>query len=92
MKIREHRGRLEDSMKTVAEIEPTLEAVTAHVNDRLKPWGPVSPERIAVRPYGGFDARIGWDTYIVVLEGYGPFGFTDGPLIPSFVNYQKPGH
>lgn len=31
-----------------------------------------------VRPYG-FDARIGWDTHIVIMDG-DPIGFTDGPI------------
>lgn len=35
---------------------------------------------IEVRPYGnGIDQRIGWNTYLVSINGKG-IGFTDGPL------------
>jgi hypothetical protein len=40
---------------------------------------PVSYEPIEVKPYV-FDLRIGWDTYIVHIPGFGVIGFTDGPL------------
>jgi hypothetical protein len=26
----------------------------------------------------GMDERIGWDTYLVSVRGYGVFGYTDG--------------
>jgi peptidoglycan hydrolase-like protein with peptidoglycan-binding domain len=27
-----------------------------------------------------WDYRIGWDTHIVTVDGYGVYGFTDGPV------------
>lgn len=80
MKIREHRGSLDDSLQTVAEIEPTREAVAEHVARALSAFlVPVTPAMIQVTEYSK-DDRIGWDTYIVTVDGYGVFGFTDGPL------------
>ena len=36
--------------------------------------------KTTIEKYGsGIDKRIGWDTYIVHLEEYGVFGFTNGP-------------
>lgn len=78
MKIRMHRGALADSMETVQEIEATLPAVVAVIEARLGMT--FDPRLIEVSPYGGVDERIGWDTHIVTIRGYGVFGFTDGPL------------
>ena len=80
MKLREHRGGLSESMATVIEIAPTHEALVDAVRKAMPPglWGD-SSTRVVVSPYG-FDARIGWDTHIVTIQGYGCFGFTDGPL------------
>lgn len=71
MKIRAHREMLEDSMKTMKEIEPTIEAIAQYFN--------AEPESITVEKYGTFDYRIGWDTYIVCVNGRA-VGFTDGGL------------
>lgn len=77
MKVREHRGGLSESMATVVEIEPTLEALTAHINALFQQMGPVvTPDMIVIHPQG-FDARIGWNTYLVAIEGYGVFGMID---------------
>ena len=38
----------------------------------------IAEDRIVMEPYG-YDARIGWDTYVVMLDNM-PVGFTDGPL------------
>lgn len=71
MKYREHRGGLADSMKTVREIQPSLDALAVILK--------VPPSSITVEKYGGYDKRIGWDTHIVCVEGR-PIGFTDGPV------------
>jgi len=79
MKIRIHTGGLAESMATVAEIEPTAEAIAQYLRDQ---WGDlgygVHPKNIEVKPYG-FDERIKWGTHIVLLDGYGA-AFTDGPI------------
>lgn len=83
MKFREHRGRLTDAMTTVVELTDR-----AALDEYLRKWfadycaaidlpcGPLPA--VQVKPYA-FDDRIGWDTHIVVIEGIGPVGFTDGP-------------
>jgi hypothetical protein len=43
-------------------------------------------KQISIEKYGhGIDERIGWDTYIVCLPGFGVLGFTNGPVdrLPS---------
>jgi hypothetical protein len=70
MKYRDHRGGLAESMETVREIEPTIDALAVILK--------VPSSAITVEKYGGYDERIGWDTYLVCVEGQ-PVGFTDGP-------------
>lgn len=82
MKIREHRETLDESMETVEEIDPTMEAIASFINRKYAGWLgdlPFPVKRIKVIPYT-FDTRIGWDTHIVVIEDFGVFGFTDGPV------------
>lgn len=85
MKIREHRGGLAESMKTVAEIEPTLEALTNYVNSKISKYykHTFTADEICIEKYGReIDTRIGWNTHLVSIKGYGVFGMTDGPIEP----------
>lgn len=77
MKFREHRGTLSESLKTVRDISPTKKAIALEVS--FGSFRNVEEKDIVVKPYGP-DPRIDWDTHIVVLEGYGVIGFTDGPV------------
>jgi hypothetical protein len=81
VKFREHRGGLAESMQTVVEVED-FNALLDHLHKLAEPWQPNVPpmnaDTVHVEPYGGVDERIGWDTYIVTLKGYGVLGFTDG--------------
>lgn len=78
-KIREHRGSLSDAMETVFEVED-FAGLVEHMKRSLQPFGMiVVPEKVKVEQYA-WDGRIGWDTYIVTLTGYGVWGFTNGPL------------
>ena len=74
MKIRAHRGGVKESLATITEIEPTLEAVTKHV-------GATDPTTVTVEPYFLHqDVRTGWKAhYLVKIDG-ALWGFTDGPL------------
>ena len=72
MKYRSHRGGLAESMETVVELQPTLDALAVYLK--------VPASRITVEPYS-YDKRIGWNTHIVCIDG-GACGFTDGPLEP----------
>jgi hypothetical protein len=82
-RVREHRGSLEDSMKTSAVVADRA-ALLALMRDSFAyfPTFVLDPEKVKVSPYfPSPDQRIGWDvTYIVEIEGYGVWGFTDGPL------------
>lgn len=80
-KLRQHRGGLDESMATTVEIEATMPALLAAMQPVMEPWGvALTPDAVHVTPYGGIDKRIGWDTHVVTLDGYGVYGFTDGPL------------
>jgi hypothetical protein len=79
MKLREHRGLLADSMETVIEIEQTHDALTSSIRDSILDFWNIEKEKIIVKPYG-YDDRIKWNTYIVIIEGHGVYGFIDRPL------------
>lgn len=75
-KYRDHRGGLDESMATVQEFdskEALLNYLAANYGEYAKN---IDFSKTTIAPYG-FDKRIGWDTHIVHLEGYGVFGFTD---------------
>lgn len=80
MKFREHRALLDEAMETVVELKDRADLLR-HLQKLAEPWPthpPVTDTTVHVEPYG-FDKRIGWDTHIVTLDGYGVLGFTDGP-------------
>lgn len=79
-------------MATTIEIDATATALLSAMQPVMAPWGvDLTPEMILVKPYGGMDERIGWDTYIVTIEGHGVYGFTDGPLRePPNVRVEAP--
>jgi len=79
MKLREHRGSLIDSMKTIVVIEPTMTALVDAIQKRLLNSWNVEKEKVHVTLYG-FDERINWNTHIVTIDSYGVYGFTDGPI------------
>lgn len=61
MKYRDQRGGLKESMETVREIEPTIDALAVILK--------VPPSAITVERYC-YDKRINWDTYLVSVEGH----------------------
>ncbi|MFZ2509085.1 MAG: hypothetical protein WAW79_11515 [Steroidobacteraceae bacterium] len=80
MQFREHRGSLDNSMETVVELADHA-ALMDHLRALAKPWPtfpPINEKTVSVVPYCR-DERIGWDTHIVRLVGYGVLGYTDGP-------------
>jgi hypothetical protein len=81
MKFRPQRGSLDAAMAEAREFADRAELV-AHITERLWPWNfDVTTEMVHVKKYGpDIDERIGWDTYVVTVDGYGVFGFTDGPV------------
>ncbi|MDB5037537.1 MAG: hypothetical protein JWQ35_1065 [Bacteriovoracaceae bacterium] len=88
--VRQHRGSLNQSMKTVVEIEPTIEALSKWISESMGEH--IDPAKIHVEPYGfgsdepAFDTRIGWTTFTVSIDGFGLFGFSNGPIPPPTVS------
>lgn len=82
MKIRKHRGSLADSIETMQEIEPTIEAIAAYLNkDNTVPYSDQELKTLQLYPYGGKDDKLGWDkTYIVLIVG-NAVAFTDHQCI-----------
>jgi len=81
VKFREHRGGFDESMATVVEVADRA-ALLEHMRKLLQSYPsapPVTDETVDIVSYYGIDQRNGWDTYIVILKDYGPFGFTDSP-------------
>ncbi len=81
MKFRFHAGGYNESMATAFECSSTVKALKQSIR-RRNPFPFVSNDfkNIVVKPYGtGIDSRNGWDTHIVLIDGY-PIGFTDGPI------------
>ena len=77
LKIRQHRGGLKESMETVEEINSTMNSIALSISTAL--GFKVAPNEIEIKPYA-YDGRIDWDTYIVTINGWGIYGFTDGPV------------
>lgn len=80
MKFRMHREYLTDSMKTATEVDGRAGLLT-HIRNEFADIGPsFQDNQLWIKPYGGDDKRIGWkDVHIVIIEGYGPVGFCEGP-------------
>jgi len=88
VKLREHRGSLADSLATTIEIDPTIDALLLAIRNALAPYDvTVEAGMVKVSPYG-FDERIGWNAHIVTVDGYGVFGFTNGPLNEPNVEFR----
>lgn len=81
-KYRDHRGGLAESLATMVVVDSRAELVE-YLRRALSPFFvSVTPDKVKILPYC-VDARIGWDTHIVTIDGYGVAGFTDGPLEDS---------
>lgn len=82
MKFRPQRGSLAEAMAETVEL-PDRAALIAHLQKTHADtdFSPaINDATVRVEKYGrGIDTRIGWDTHIVMIEGWGPAGFTDGP-------------
>ena len=83
MLYRDHRGSLNESMKTLTKIKGRGDLI-AHLQ---KSWPftvttMLDLRKIEIKPYHTKpDTRIGWEeTWIVTLPGFGVLGFTNGGL------------
>lgn len=83
MQLREHKGSLHESMATVKRLDATRDALLSVVRAELAHFGITFPDDAMRLVHYGRDDRIGWDCYVVTVDGYGVFGFIDGPLRDS---------
>lgn len=76
MRVRQHRGTLEQSLKTVKQIPATKDDLADHINEVLDLPVKFGPGSITI-VHQGDDERIGWDSHLIVVEGLGVFGYCD---------------
>ena len=80
IKFREHRGTLDDSMKTVIELRDRPQLIR-HLRNLLPTSIEVTEATVTIKFYSGFDSRIEWrETYMVQIRNFGVAGFIDGPI------------
>ncbi len=78
MRVRESRATLNASLTNVATVAGRAELVR-YIADRLSARGlQVTDDMIHV-DHVGYNQQTEWDEYRIVVDGYGLFGFTDGP-------------
>lgn len=68
--FRPQRGGLKESMLECVTLPASVAAIASHLQ--------ASIDSLKVEPYAK-DERIGWDTYLVTVDGKA-VGFTNGPL------------
>jgi hypothetical protein len=83
MKFREHRGSLDDSMRTSVELGNHFADLCNHLRILQGGEGNALPviyrnDQIMFKVAGGPDARIGWEGSVyVILDGHGVLGMVD---------------
>ena len=77
MRVRENRKTMRQSLSTAVRLKNRAQLLR-HISGRLGKAAGVTDDMIHVTHYG-YDDRIDWDEYIIVVEGHGVFGFADGP-------------
>ena len=79
MRVRESRATLNASLTDVAAVSGRSEMVR-HIAGRLLARGlQVTDEMIHVA-YVGYNKQTDWDEYRIMVDSFGLFGFSDGPL------------
>jgi hypothetical protein len=73
LRFREHRGSLEDSLRTAVDLKNRA-ALVAHIAGLLRPFREVTDADIRIEPYK-YDERIDWMTWIVSVRNFGVVGF-----------------
>lgn len=79
MRVRQHRGTLVESLKTVQQIPATKMDLTNHINKTLDSPVKFGPGSITL-VYQGLDERIGWKSYLIIVDGLGVFGYCDAEV------------
>jgi hypothetical protein len=78
MWLRENRRTIWQSLATSVRIKNRSELVRSIAGRLRKSRIAITDDMIHVTHYG-YDDRIDWDEYIIVVEGFGVFGYTDEP-------------
>ncbi len=87
MWLRENRRTIWQSVATSVRIKNRAQLVR-HIAGRMrKSRVAITDDMIYVTHYG-YDDRIDWDEYIIVVEGFGVFGYTDEPCPGAFETAQ----
>jgi hypothetical protein len=85
MRLREAKASIKESMSTTVEVEDRAQ-LHKHIFDALGKKGfAVTDDMIHVTHYG-YDDRVDWDEYIIVIDRFGVFGFTDQPCPGTGMN------
>lgn len=80
MLFREHRGGLQESMKTVVDLQDRA-GLIEYIRKLLDGWGvTVTDDTVDLVKYNDHgDARIGWDElYVVTIKWFGVIGWANG--------------
>lgn len=78
MRMREVRPTIRLSMSTTKEVE-NRDHLFRLIFKKLGRKGFVVTDNMIHVTHYGFDDRIDWDEHIIVVDGFGVFGFTDEP-------------
>jgi len=85
--FREHRGSLSDSLKTHVEIEPTMEALVAHLQKVFPEGeihnGPITADMIKITYYSGHDTAWGHIWIVEFNAKNGVLGFLSDNIIKN---------
>lgn len=78
MRVREFRKNVRRSLATTVRVKNRAQLVR-YISAKLSKKGAPIPDDLIHVTHYGYDDRIGWDEHIIVVEGFGVFGYTDGP-------------
>lgn len=82
MKLREHRGSLAESIATSIEIPNTIEAVAEAIRNSIQSSDvEVTNDTVHVGWYAIDERMDPPEVWIVTVDGYGVYGFTDSELV-----------
>lgn len=77
--FRKHRGSLDESMKTCIEVH-SFDDLYKIIHEEISPYKEINRRDVSIKYYCN-DYRINWpNTHIVIIDGFGVIGFTDGEL------------
>jgi hypothetical protein len=86
MRIRNHSGSLDSALKTEQSIPRTVHSLLAVLNEDLKEWVnfTITEAHLILGPVR-YDDRIGWHSRLVIIDGWGPWGYLDdNPDVPEY--------